>query len=556
MELIYIEEYSTKCLFSRHIPKSKLGIEDTELLTSDIKNFNQIKRTAYSYIVNQKNTPEKGMSLHVFLKKEFQVSDYFVNSAENEAKAAEKSRKELVELHIEEKEARIDEMNKKLTENASTLAKLIKCKESLVKRSKARKDGKKLPAFKPGNGTGIHMDAETGKVTVYNRLEFENEYLFEIQYLDKEIKKRKSIQTSIKNRIERTKREIQDIKEDKRKVCFGTKDLFHSQFTKPEIPHGEWKNTFRKAREHKMMISGRKDAKQGNFLFRYDALTHILSYTCTNGTTVRFQCEFPYGQNLVDQAVSLGKAERQAVTWSIEDCGSSFLVRCMVHVKKNTGKNLFFGEGCIGADVNADRISIAETDKYGNLIRHQDIPFHILRKSSGQIEHILSAALEKVFLVCKETKKPLVLEDISNVKKGMLYQGKRLNEVLSSFAYSKMRALAESKSEKYGVGICYVNPCYTSQIGKVKYMRRFGLAIHEAAAFVIARRGMGWKETVPDFLKKYVPAAKLKRHHWTHWASLHGQISKIKWRKGYKKFPESKQYPTLKEYVGAYMYSN
>ena len=48
----------------------------------------------------------------------------------------------------------------------------------------------------------------------------------------------------------------------------------------------------------------------------------------------------------------------------------------------------------------------------------------------------------------------------------------------------------------------FVNPAYTSQMGKVKYMSRYGLSIHEAASLVIGRRGMGYKEKMPaSYLK-------------------------------------------------------
>ena len=34
-----------------------------------------------------------------------------------------------------------------------------------------------------------------------------------------------------------------------------------------------------------------------------------------------------------------------------------------------------------------------------------------------------------------------------------------------------------------GIAVFEVNPAYTSQIGKMKYMKRFGISIHEAASF-------------------------------------------------------------------------
>ncbi|TXK81970.1 transposase, partial [Geobacillus sp. AYS3] len=59
--------------------------------------------------------------------------------------------------------------------------------------------------------------------------------------------------------------------------------------------------------------------------------------------------------------------------------------------------------------------------------------------------------------------------------------------------------------------------------GKLKYMRKFGISIHQAAAFTIGRRGLGYKEKAPKVLKKYVP--KDASHHWKHWSILDKKFS-------------------------------
>ncbi|MDA1662608.1 transposase, partial [Bacillus cereus group sp. TH153LC] len=37
----------------------------------------------------------------------------------------------------------------------------------------------------------------------------------------------------------------------------------------------------------------------------------------------------------------------------------------------------------------------------------------------------------------------------------------------------------------------------TSVIGKLKYSKKFGISVHETAAFTIARRGLGFQERLP-----------------------------------------------------------
>ncbi|SHF33586.1 hypothetical protein SAMN02745133_02368, partial [Desulforamulus putei DSM 12395] len=51
---------------------------------------------------------------------------------------------------------------------------------------------------------------------------------------------------------------------------------------------------------------------------------------------------------------------------------------------------------------------------------------------------------------------------------------------------------------------------HTSTIGYYKYMERYGIIIHHAAALVIARRAIGFKEHITKELKQKVQAVKEK----------------------------------------------
>jgi hypothetical protein len=53
-----------------------------------------------------------------------------------------------------------------------------------------------------------------------------------------------------------------------------------------------------------------------------------------------------------------------------------------------------------------------------------------------------------------------------------------------------------------GIEIRKVNPAYTSVIGKLKYTPQFNIDKDIAAAFVIARRGLGFKEKLPKNYKE------------------------------------------------------
>ena len=263
-----------------------------------------------------------------------------------------------------------------------------------------------------------------------------------------------------------------------------------------------------------MTISGRKDATQGNFLFKYDVQAKDLTYRTTKGETIVLKnVTFPYGQELVEQAVLASVNERHAVAWRLEVHGSRVLVKCMVEVF-NSQKNYDSTEGCVAFDTNVDHLAYSELDGHGNLLHHHVIPFQVLSK-----------ALEEIFQYAKKTAKPIVMERLKDIKQKPMYQHKKLNEILSSFAYTKATMLAESKSNKYSIGLAKVNPAFTSQIGKFKYMRRYGISVHEAAALVIGRRGLGYQNKLPKPMRHLIPDGKKNRHHWSHWSYLMTQLN-------------------------------
>ena len=57
--------------------------------------------------------------------------------------------------------------------------------------------------------------------------------------------------------------------------------------------------------------------------------------------------------------------------------------------------------------------------------------------------------------------------------------------------------LLERRCKKRGVSFRKVFPGYTSLIGKYKYSGLHNLSTHHLASYVIARRGLGFKEAVP-----------------------------------------------------------
>lgn len=319
-------------------------------------------------------------------------------------------------------------------------------------------------------------------------------------------------------------------------ISFGTKRLFRAQFTKywTEYWHdcNKWKAEWRRVRLKSLKIVGRLDAKCGNFVFKYRPDTKTLDIVLNKDRTITVRSvHFPYGQELLEAVLST----RAPVTWEITDHGEYYIFKAMFTLPEQE-RNYCTGDGVIGYDKNYDHIAWAETDGDGDLLRRGEIPFDLEGKTIGQVNKILEAAAIGLVKIAREARKPLTGEklDTSDSKTRLKYSSKNRNRKISQFAYQKMDRIIESRAVKEGVGVIRKDPAYTSMIGKMKYMRAFGIPIHSAAAYVISRRGIGLKEKVPAAYRKAIPEKNIKRHHWSHWRFLHRHLKGIQTKDFYR----------------------
>jgi len=73
---------------------------------------------------------------------------------------------------------------------------------------------------------------------------------------------------------------------------------------------------------------------------------------------------------------------------------------------------------------------------------------------------------------------------------------------LQKWIYKRLLNKIEITARRNGIEIRKVNPAYTSLIGKLKYAPQFNIDKDIAAAYVIARRGLGFKERLPKNYKE------------------------------------------------------
>jgi len=158
-----------------------------------------------------------------------------------------------------------------------------------------------------------------------------------------------------------------------------------------------------------------------------------------------------------------------------------------------------FENGTIGLDMNYNFGSLCNVGRHGNFKSYREISFrnlHSYRKNKRA--DYISYKMDKVVNYCFNKKKGLVIEDLSFEQE--FSYGKKRNRKLSNFKTSALDVL-ERKCLKRGVAIKKVHPAYTSLIGKYNYSQLYNLSTHILASYVIARKGLGFKEELPTNYK-------------------------------------------------------
>ena len=356
-----------------------------------------------------------------------------------------------------------------------------------------------------------------------------------------------------------------DVAAGRVRLCFGSKRLWRKQHDL-EIngyrSHEEWLSDWRDARSDEFFVLGSRDETAGCQL--------CVAHVADDGTlTLRLRMpdslaerhgkylviggvRFAYGHDQVLAALQsnseyagyqrqhgekearstgLGQAisyrfKRDARGWRV------FVSTNMMEVPVVTDRR----RGAIGVDLNADHLAVAETDASGNCLNAWRVPLVTYGKSTHEAEALVGDAVAGVVEYARNAGKPIVIEELDFRQKKSVLEGenRKYSRMLSSFSYGKVKAYFISRGYRQGVEIHRVNPAYSSVIGRVKFMERYGLSVHQAAALVLARRLLGCSERIPRrrvapvgngvHVAFTVPARKRVKHVWSYWGAISRQL--------------------------------
>ncbi|MYE54177.1 MAG: IS200/IS605 family element transposase accessory protein TnpB [Chloroflexi bacterium] len=324
----------------------------------------------------------------------------------------------------------------------------------------------------------------------------------------------------------------------------------------------EWLSDWRDARSNEFFVLGSRDetagcqlcvatvADDGSLTLRL-RLPDCLSEQYGKYVTVE-NVRFAYGHEqfvAVLQSIADYKAYRaihgesavresglgQAISYRFKRDGRVWRVFATIGVAKApvvTDRRL----GAIGVDLNADHLAVTETDRSGNFVNVFSVPLFTYGKGAYQAEALIGDAVARIVEYARESRIPLVIERLDFRRKRVSLEGESpgRSRMLSSLCYGKVKAYLLSRGYRDGVEVFQVNPAYSSVIGRVKYLERYGLSVHQAAALVLARRLLGCREGIPRLrivpldigghVAFRVPVRKRVKHVWSYWAAVSRQL--------------------------------
>jgi IS605 OrfB family transposase len=162
--------------------------------------------------------------------------------------------------------------------------------------------------------------------------------------------------------------------------------------------------------------------------------------------------------------------------------------------------------GIIGIDVNAYpfHLALAFTSKDGNLEKHKRINLNELLESNSEKRQYLEWQIaHEIIKIAKEERKAISIENLQKLPKGKRGDGfPKLRRKLQKWSYKRLLEKIEVLAKRNGIELIKVNPAYTLVIGKLKYAPQYNIDKDIAGAFVIARRGLGFKERLPKNYKE------------------------------------------------------
>ena len=427
--------------------------EIIEYFEETAENYGFLKRCTLHIL---RNCPEVSRNdLNKLLQERFSVMSRTANSAIYEVEEIISSALALIPFNIEKLETRIDSKIKLIEKKKKEIAKIHASRKTNTKR---------LGKLK------LHI------YNIHNSI------------------------NRIRQKIENLERQLNERKPD---ICMGTKKLARNDI-----------KTFKQHRDSQINYIGRACEKQGNMNFQMQYVKKGNFFAMKirrdfgkwkdDRSPERFaygKCHFKYGGSQLRNAM---RNNASPVTVSVIRRNDRYYLFVTVTISYESSAIVTRKEyGVIGIDFNKGFVNVCETDEKGNIVSIEKMkyPFGKVGITNVGLANVISKVSKKAI----ETGKSIAAEDLSfekkkrKAKKAVTPTEKERMRILHSLPYSRYSQILENITFNRRIELIKVNPAYTSRTAEQKFCSQMKLNIHNGAAYVIARKGMGIKD---KFLKK------------------------------------------------------
>lgn len=302
-------------------------------------------------------------------------------------------------------------------------------------------------------------------------------------------------------------------------LCFGTRKLFGAQHLLSEnaIPgHSAWLERFRAKRDSGVFYLGAKGESLGNQMLQLEPVAlgvfHV-KLRKDGGRVASKQDRYVGGwvrfDYLADELADVLRCGGQAVAYRVCVRGGAVYLKASFEARPERHPVVTCkARGVVACDFNDGHLDLAETDACGNLVDAWSVPLSFHGCGNRARNEVLNAVAD-IGGRCVSSGKSLAIEDLDFRKRKATTvksaKNRGRNKMLHALDHSRFASACESMGARRGVEVVKVNPAYTSQVAKAKYCPERKLPSHNGAAYVIGRRGQGFRDARP---KKKAPARK------------------------------------------------
>lgn len=304
-----------------------------------------------------------------------------------------------------------------------------------------------------------------------------------------------------KNKLNRLKQKLKNlnyqIESGRLKFCFGTKQLLKQDYNR-FVEHRDSQMSFIGAKievacNQNLQLNYNRKNNQFIIKLRKDFNGHKLS---------KGKDKYAYGKvyfnNHNKYIVSILRSKSSPLSYKIIKKNNRYYLYCVFEIQVD--KEDFVtrsNNGTIGLDFNKGFVALAETNKYGHLVKTQFLPYRF--KSGNKTKNDLQDIANYITRLALETGKDICIENLDfkdKKSKTESKQGKKYNDMLHSLAYRQFSNVIENATYRNKVNLIKVNPAWTSWLAEQIYCSTMKLNIHVGASYVIARRGQGYKDNL------------------------------------------------------------